>query len=422
MSVNNVFNTISENVQGVIVISGIPGSGKTTAAMTIVPPDKQVVLDFDLKDEVRCKKLGIPYFRPQVETMKSATDYDLNGILAWSQTAFKSIAEEGKKGRDTLIIDNGSALEAAFAYAVLQNPMKYGVNPKNAQTGAYGGVNPGVAVLWQNTVKYFQSNGYVRIVVCMHMSQSWANGVPVDKMKVKGNKALTELSNLSVVLIKSNQPNHAPVGLVGKEALGLLNWDEKTNKYRIFMALPPRVPEFDWEHVAKYMDEFGSGKKTSFETNETWTMKEVEQFGPWLSDAQREFILTIARNPNFSLGDSDDSVVSTGEKQLLPAEDIKDPEPVIDWAGIKQYALNVNGMDDTELKKFIKDKFGGYKATDHAAYFAALKALPVKSKAEEQKLVSQETAESVKLEEPKQDVKTAEPVDAPEKVEEPVNG
>lgn len=416
MSENNVFNTISEYVQGVVVMSGIPGSGKTTAAMTMVPPNKQVVLDFDLKDEVRCKKLGIPYFRPQVETMKSATDYDLSGILAWSQTAFKEIAEEGKKGRDTLIIDNGSALEAAFGYAVLQNPSKYGVNPKNAQSGAYGGVNPGVAVLWQNTVKFFQTNGYARIIVCMHMSQSWANGVPVDKMKVKGNKALTELSNLSVVLIKSSLPNHAPVGLVGKEALGLLGWDEKNQKYHICMALPPRVPEFDWGHVANYMTEFETGKKSSFIKEETWTGKEVEQFGPWLSDAQREFIITIARNPNFSLGESDESSVSTGEKQLTPANEIKDPEPVIDWPGIKQYALNVNGMDDTELKKFIKDKFGGYKSTDHAAYFAALKALPAK----DTPAATQPAATTAEPEAPKQEVtKAAEPT---EKVEEPVNG
>jgi len=418
MSENNVLKIVSEYVQGVSVISGIPGSGKTTAAMTMVPPNKQVVLDFDLKDEVRCRKLGIPYFRPQVETMKSATDYDLSGILTWSQTAFKEIAEEGKKGRDTLIIDNGSAMEAAFGYAVMQNPAKYGVNPKNAASGAYGGVNPGVAVLWQNTVKYFQTNGYVRIVVCMHMSQSWANGVPVDKMKVKGNKALTELSNLSVVLIKSSLPNHAPVGLIGKEALGLLSYDEITQKYRICMALPPRLPEFDWDHVASYMQEFESGKKTSFAKDETWTTKEVEQYGPWLSDAQREFIITIARNPNFTLGDGEDAPASTGEKQLTPTGDIKDPQPDVSWQMIKDYALNVNGMDDKALKNFIKDKFGGYNASNHKVYFDALKDIPVTKVTESETQAPLNSAPEA----PKHEAeKAAETTTAPE-VEEPVHG
>jgi hypothetical protein len=376
----SIYDKLGEVIQGVVVFSGLPGSGKTTAAMTIARPSEQIVLDFDLKDEPRCKKLGIPYFRPEVKDLKSATDYDLEAILTWTQTAFRSIAEEGKKGRHTLIIDNGSPLEDAFAYAVMKNPAKYGVNAKNAASGVYGGVNPGVAVLWGNMVKYFMSNGITRIVVCMHMSQSWANGVPVDKMKVKGNKALTQLSNLSVVLVKSAEPNHAPVGLIGKEALGLLSWDEQKSKYHIYMAIPPRIPSFDWESIMKLNAEMESGVKTSFEKNEVWSSKEVEQYSPWLSDAQREFILAIARNPNFSLGDGDET--AAGEKQpLIPANDIKIQEPALDWNGLTQYAMNTQGMDVNAVKELIKNKFGGYKATDMQLYYNALKELPVKTEA-----------------------------------------
>ncbi len=371
----SIYDKLGTIIQGVTVFSGLPGSGKTTAAMTIARPSEQIVLDFDLKDEPRCKKLGIPYFRPEVKDLKNATDYDLEAILTWTQTAFKAIAEEGKKGRHTLIIDNGSPLEDAFAFAVQKNPAKYGVNPKNAASGAYGGVNPGVAVLWQNMVKYFMSNGITRIVVCMHMSQSWANGVPVDKMKVKGNKALTQLSNLSVVLVKSSEPNHAPVGLIGKEALGLLTWDEKKSKYHIYMAIPPRIPSFDWENIVKLNAEMEAGTKMSFEKNETWTSKEVEQYSPWLSDSQKEFILTIARNPNFSLGDGEET--ATGEKQpLIPANDVKIQEPTLDWNGLTQYAMSTQGWDVNAVKQFIKDRFGGYKATDLQLYFNAVKDLP----------------------------------------------
>ena len=383
----NLYQTLDASIQGVIVLSGMPGSGKTTAAMTISPPNKQVVLDFDLKDETRCSKLGIPYFRPKVETIKSATDYDLEGILKWTEESFREIAKLGKEGRNTLIIDNGSPLEAAFAFAVEKNPGKYGVNAKNAQSGAYGGVNPGVAVLWQNIVKYFMSNGFSRIVICMHMSQSWANGLPIDKMKVKGNKVLTQLSNLSVILVKANTPNKAPVGLIGKEALGLLRWDEKIEKYNIYMAIPPRVPVFDWENVARLMDEMESGKKTSFEKEETWSAKEVENFSPWLSDSQREFIVTIARNPNFSFNDTDET--ASGDKQpLIPAEAIKPEQPVVDWTMVTQYATNVLGMDVPALKKYIVDRFGSYKVSDMQLYFDALKAEPTK----EIEPVTEETA------------------------------
>jgi len=382
-----LYETLDASIQGVIVLSGMPGSGKTTAAMTISPPNKQVVLDFDLKDETRCTKLGIPYFRPKVETIKSATDYDLEGILKWTEESFREIAKLGKEGRNTLIIDNGSPLEAAFAFAVEKNPGKYGVNAKNALSGAYGGVNPGVAVLWQNIVKYFMSNGFSRIVICMHMSQSWANGLPIDKMKVKGNKVLTQLSNLSVILVKANTPNKAPVGLIGKEALGLLRWDEKIEKYNIYMAIPPRVPVFDWDNVARLMGEMESGKKTSFEKEETWSAKEVENFSPWLSDSQREFIVTIARNPNFSFNDTDET--ASGDKQpLIPAEAIKPEQPVVDWTMVTQYATNVLGMDVPALKKYIVDRFGSYKVSDMQLYFDALKAEPTK----EIEPVTEETA------------------------------
>ncbi len=374
----NIYDKLGDVIQGVVVFSGLPGSGKTTAAMTIARPSEQIVLDFDLKDEPRCKKLGIPYFRPEVKDLKNATDYDLEGILKWTETAFRSIAEEGKKGRHTLIIDNGSPLEDAFSFAVMKNPVKYGVNAKNAASGAYGGVNPGVAVLWQNMVKYFMSNGITRIVVCMHMSQSWANGVPVDKMKVKGNKALTQLSNLSVVLVKSVEPNHAPVGLIGKEALGLLSWDEKTQKYHIYMAVPPRIPSFDWENIMRLNAEMETGKKTSFASDEVWTKKEVEQYSPWLSDAQRDFILTIARNPNFSLGDGEDT--AAGDKQpLIPANAVKVQEPALDWNGLTSFAMTTQGMDLNAVKQFIKDRFGGYKATDLQLYYDAVKTMPSKA-------------------------------------------
>lgn len=316
-----IYDKIREVIQGVVVFSGLPGSGKTTAAMTIARPSEQVVLDFDLKDEARCNNLGIPYFRPEVESLKNAADYDLEAILNWSEKAFREIAEFGKKGRHTLIIDNGSPLEDAFSFAVANNPTKYGVNAKNAISGAHDGINPGVTVLWQNTVKYFLSNGFTRIVVCMPMSQIWANGVPVDKMKVKGNAALTQLSNLSVILVKSNLPNHSPVGLIGKEALGLLNFDEDTQRYQIKMVLPPRIPTFDWQSFVDYMAMMELGILTSFTQDEVWSTKEIEQFSSWLSDAQRDFILYIVRNPNFAPGNSE-GAGANNKQALIPTNDV----------------------------------------------------------------------------------------------------
>lgn len=371
----NNFEAIDNLIQGVILISGLPGSGKTTAAMTITRPSDLVVLDFDLKDELRCKTLGVPYYRPEMPVSQDPTENDLEEILNWSRSAFSRMAEHGKAGYSTLVIDNGSPLEDAFAYAVMKNPAKYGVNARNAQTGAYGGVNPGVSVLWHNTVRFFQSSGFKRIVVCMHMSQSWANGVPVEKMKVKGNRVLTQLSNLSVVLVRSNRPNQPPSGLVGKEALGLLRWNDATQKYSIYMALPPRVPEFTWDSVVELNKQMESGRKKSFTEEEIWTPKEIEQYSPWLSDGQREFILTIARNPGFRLEEGDGCAA---EKPLTgPLEDLDKKDEPQDWDGLVQYARITCGLDIDGLKRYIRQEFGVFKNADISKYVQGLKILSI---------------------------------------------
>jgi hypothetical protein len=179
-------------------------------------------------------------------------------------------------------------------------------------------------------------------------------------------------------LVKSVEPNHAPVGLIGKEALGLLSWDEQKSKYHIYMAVPPRIPSFDWENIMKLNAEMESGAKTFFEKNEVWSAKEVEQYSPWLSDAQREFILTIARNPNFSLGDGEET--AAGDKQpLITANEVKVQEPALDWNGLTSFAMTTQGMDVTAVKQFIKDRFCGYKATDLQLYYDALKTMPSKA-------------------------------------------
>ena len=45
----SIYDKLGTIIQGVTVFSGLPGSGKTTAAMTIARPSEQIVLDFDLK-------------------------------------------------------------------------------------------------------------------------------------------------------------------------------------------------------------------------------------------------------------------------------------------------------------------------------------------------------------------------------------
>jgi hypothetical protein len=292
-------------IGGLLLISGRYGSGKTVLATTLENPALVTMIDFDQKSAKRAEALGIEYFEPNFE-VDSPTDVDLEVLLNWFNSTISSANEDGK--RKVLIIDNGSMLEDAFHLAVAKAPQKYGVKPANAQTGKYGGTNPGVGRIWKNFMNYARNRGYDCVVVCMHMSALWAGGAPVDKFKVKGNKTLTELSNLSLVLVRANTPNTPPRAIVGKEALGLVTFED--GEFKVFMALPPVVPQATWPNIYEYID--AAKDRKTFTEEERPTREELNRYGEWLTPEQLSLIMTVASNPTFSM--SEDDATSTIEK------------------------------------------------------------------------------------------------------------
>ncbi len=350
---------VREGVGGVIVLSGAYGSGKTTAALTLERPDLTVMIDLDsAKSESRCKALGMKYYTPRNIDLEDPTDVDLDKIASWLKQTFSTIKSE-HSDETTIVIDNGSLMESVNHAVVAKSPKKYGVRASNVASGKYGGTNPGVGVIWDNTVRFLKDVGFQNIVVCMHMSQMWAGGAPIDKFRVKGNKMLTQMASLSLVLIKSPLPNTAPAAVVGKEALGLISWDEKTETHKVFMAVPPRIPEMTWPAVYEYIRTMRSGERTQFRSDEIPSVKEAERYGPWLSDAQRDLIMAVAKNPSFAMTESDAAKIVG-----------RDPAPT-NWDSLVRL-LTPLGWTEQQIKDTLKER-GEYDASKITEYWELLK-------------------------------------------------
>ncbi len=339
-------------VTGVCVISGLWGFGKTTLAMTCEDPQLVTMIDFDQKSASKAKALGIEYHSPADMGLDDPLDYNLDKALAW----FKETITNLQNGKTTLIIDNGSPVEDAFRALVAKDPVRYGVKPANVSSGAFGGVNPGVGKLWESVVSYLHQKGFERIFIIMHMSQDWTPKGPVpNRYKPKGNKVLSQLSNLSLVVVKTDRPG-PPDAVVMKEALGVIHY--KDGKFEVVQALPPRIPGCDWDKIRYYLET--AGTRTKFEKDELPTTREIESYGQLMSPEQVAFIKAVAENPDFSITEGEPDRTETESPPTVEAKPKKQPDTMT-WDEFKA-VIAEKKWDAGEVRHLLLEKFGrGYK-------------------------------------------------------------
>ena len=311
-------------LHGTIVVSGLPGLGKSTLGFTAERPDKTFILDFDLKGKGMAKDYGIEqYYSPDFMTPDmDPSDYDANKISTWAVEKMKTI----KPGTTNVVIDNATAWEAGMAKLVEKNPTKYGLNAKNVAAGIYGGANPGISILWQNMTSWLQSMGVQTVFMINHMSQPWANGAPVpNRYHIRGNKIFRQLSILTLIVVPSDTKRGGlpplPSALVAKEALAVRNWSEEKQDYETKRALPMRIPIAGWKEIKQYFlhpADFSNPKP-----GEVWTDAEVFAYGEFMSAEQVGWIKDAAKIAYNEDGNPEMGTTSISTKPSV----IRKPEP-----------------------------------------------------------------------------------------------
>ena len=284
---------MNPKMNGLMVISGLQGVGKSTAAFTLEHPDLTFILDFDCKGARMAEEYGIKeYHAPSfMKPDMDPREYDAASIADWAIEKLKGI-----KNSTYVVIDNATALEAGLEYVIEKDPAKYGLNPTNVSRGVYGGANPGISLLWNNIVNWLQNRGVRVITMVNHMSPPWANGAPIpNRFHIRGNKIFRNLSTGTFILIPADRGGQPPIpgALVVKEALANRKFDTKTGKYVTTRTLPFRIPIFTWDLVYEYFSKPVDFTKLS--AGETWSNTEISTYGEFLSQEQLAWIKEAAK-------------------------------------------------------------------------------------------------------------------------------
>lgn len=297
-----------------VLISGLHGLGKSLLAITMENPALTGMIDFDIKSQALAEELKMAWYKAP-ENIGTPDGYDVKALADWFFDTLTSIPA----GLTHLIIDNATWAEAGLGYRVLQNPAKYGVNAKNAQAGVYGGVNPGITVLWSSIFTFLQNKGIKVVTVINHMSQPWIDGKPApNKFNVKGNKVFNQIASLAIILTPANPARGGkppiPSGLVIKEALSLTRFDAELGEFSTVKAIPARIPVCTWKKLTGYFDKPANFGKPAI--GEEWTKEEVNSYSEWLSPEQIQWVMQVK---SYSEEDESTTELATTLKAIEPS-------------------------------------------------------------------------------------------------------
>jgi hypothetical protein len=321
---NQTDSILHPMMDGLFVLSGLQGGGKTTLAMTVEHPDLSAVLDFDLKGQKKAKGYGIErYYAPNFMTPdQDPLTYEPQKIVDWTMKVLKEIG-----GITNLVIDNATALEAGLGYLVEKNPAYYGLNAKNVAAGRYGGPNPGVTLLWLNLYNWLRVRGIKVVFFINHMTQPWSETGPIpNRFHVKGNKIFRQLSSGTLIItpgdIKRGGKPPKPAALVIKESLSIDRWNEDLKRPETIRTVPMRFPIAEWPNISYYFDHPADFQNPA--EGETWSKFELDAFGEFLSSEQLDWIKSAATIKYSEDGPAASTEVSPKPevKELTPKQEL----------------------------------------------------------------------------------------------------
>lgn len=312
-------------LQGVVFITGPFGVGKSTLAASAENPANVIYIDFDDKGEILDSQLHFHSFYPMGKM--ASEEYGLEFTQLQMFELIQKTINKLEPGPTTVIIDNVSPLEQAFAAEVMRDPGRYGVNKANAEAGRYGGPQPGVKLLITRLNNSLKSKGYQAIIATSHVGGVWEGGQQVpNKWNAKGSGMWDQLAILKVALIPSTKTVE-PDGLVLKEGFGFKRWDDDAGEVVASRLLPLKIPAVSFKEIRNLIENPLDMKKL----DKKYLPNKEEQalYSKELSDVQRAHIALMAQAELAGLANKDE------EGKVIQPTPNKKPEAVAATGEIK---------------------------------------------------------------------------------------
>lgn len=285
--------------RGLMYITGQRGIGKSFLAAQAENPALMAFWDFEEKGSGIDAQLHFGQYRAPLRevTEKLGPKFPLIELANWVEGAVEDL---GRGRFTTLVIDNISPLESALGEVVRRDPERYGVSKRNAITGAFGGVHPGVSTLESGLFAQVHSQGVQLIIVTAHVSSRWGPGGPIpNKYSPKGNSRLQMLSILSLLLVPG-ESWPPPAAVVLKEQLGSISFPQEPTEEQIEAmrrgepahvtrrCLPARIPQCTFASIRRYLHHPADLEHPA--PGETLIPEEVEPYSERLSREQIELV------------------------------------------------------------------------------------------------------------------------------------
>jgi len=311
-----------EVVNGVIVIAGARGVGKTTLACEYAPPSKisrvfyhgsersgnrfrqQLIendLDFGYHSELSSRFADLPSDEDIIASLSKneipwRTSKQKSSMIELFEFIMDDLNNNLQKGAfDVYIHDTIALWESSMIAWADEHSKELGVSG-NSVKGSKGGEywTAGYYVLYDQLFEAIFKRGVETIILTTHLKKATEGRKQIPGKVVPGGKPwLNKQTSLAIWLVnEGSNPDGAPAGLVLKERLGrteVLNDEWVTRR-----TLPRRIPHCSWKDIRNYMENPANLAEPA--DGERFSPREVEMISPMATDKQMELMIADAMN------------------------------------------------------------------------------------------------------------------------------
>ena len=336
-----------EVVNGVIVIAGARGVGKTTLACEYAPPSKidrvfyhgsersanrfrqQLIengLDFGHYSELSTRFADLPTDEDILTSLSKGqipwrTDKQKSMMVELFEYIMDDLDKNLKPGQfDVYISDTIALWESSMVAWADEHSAQLGVSGnsiKGSPRGEYW--TAGYYMLYDQLFEAIFKRGVQTIILTTHLKKATEGKKPIPGKVVPGGKPwLSKQTSLALWLVSEGKnPDGAPAGLILKERMG--RTEVVDDKWVTRRTLPRRIPHCTWEDVRNYMRNPANLAEPA--EGERFSDYEKDMISEMLNDAQMKLMIADAQNGHHD----EDRVVYGGSSEPLAFVD-KDVE------------------------------------------------------------------------------------------------